>query len=184
MHRNSAKNHENRFENALERVVARFFCGLTPILSPFYLSVCLVDDSADNSFEGLGSGENEQNESRSRRRTPQGRQDDRAASAKRRPPSRLINLSRGQVAAGFGFLVLRDLAPTAFREVAGLMLRGLPVATGVAAGSGSFLKNLRQSGLSCALFLIMQTVTRSTSGMSELQSRNASPLQACCCSGV
>jgi len=42
----------------------------------------------------------------------------------------------------------------------------------------------RQPGLSRDLFLTMQTVTRSTSGISALHKRNASPLQACCCSAV
>ena len=79
-----------------------------------------------------------------------------------------------------GFLALRALA--GFRECAGAMLRGLPAATGVT--SGSDLKKTRQPGESWDLFLTMQAVTRSTSGMSELQRRNASSLQACCCSGV
>ncbi len=90
----------------------------------------------------------------------------------------------GQVAPGFaGFLGVRGLALTGFREFAGLMLSGLPAATGVAAASGS-LKNARHPGVSWDLFLIMQAVMRSTSGMSALQRRNASPLQACSCSGV
>jgi hypothetical protein len=80
------------------------------------------------------------------------------------------------------FLGLRGLELTGYREVAGLMLRGFPTAAGAA--SGSDLKNTLHPGLSCDLFLIMQTVTRSTSGISELQSRNASPEQACCCSAV
>jgi hypothetical protein len=91
-----------------------------------------------------------------------------------------------QLAAGFGFLALCDLALTGFRELAGRMLSGLPATTGVtaASGSGSGLKNARHCGLSCDLLRIMQTVTRSTSGISGPQSRNASPLQACCSSGV
>jgi hypothetical protein len=80
-------------------------------------------------------------------------------------------------------LDLRGLTLTGFREAAGLMLRGIPALTGVTAGSGS-LKKTRQPGVSWSLFLIMQAVTRSTSGMSELHSRNASSLQAACCSGV
>jgi hypothetical protein len=92
--------------------------------------------------------------------------------------------SRAQVAAGFaGFFGLRGLALTGFREDAGLMLSGLPAATGSTAGAGS-LKNTRQPGESCDLFRIMQTVTRSTSGISALQSRNASSLHACCSSCV
>jgi hypothetical protein len=94
----------------------------------------------------------------------------------------------GQVWPGFaGFLGLRGLALTGFREDAGLMLRGLPEATGVSAGapSGSDdLKYTRQPGVSCDLFLIMQAVTRSTSGMSAPQRRNASPLHACSSSWV
>src|SRR6266567_1281431 len=89
-----------------------------------------------------------------------------------------------QVAPGFaGFLGLRRLALTGFCELAGLMLSGLPAAAGVAADSDS-LKNARHPGVSWDLFLIMQAVMRSTSGMSALQSRNASALQACCCSSV
>jgi hypothetical protein len=92
--------------------------------------------------------------------------------------------SGDQLAAGFGFLALCDLALTGFRELAGRMLSGLPATTGVTAASGSGLKNARHCGLSCDLLRIMQTVTRSTSGISGPQSRNASPLQACCSSGV
>ena len=53
----------------------------------------------------------------------------------------------------------------------------------LAAGSRD-LKNTRQPGLSNALLRIMQTVMRSMFGISEPQTRNASPVQACCCSGV
>jgi hypothetical protein len=94
---------------------------------------------------------------------------------------------RDQVAAGFaGFLSLRGLGwvLTGFREGTGLMLSGLPDTTGVTAGSGSDLKYARQPGLSWDLFLTMQTVTRSTSGISALQRRNASPEHACSSSGV
>jgi hypothetical protein len=70
-----------------------------------------------------------------------------------------------------------------FREFSGLMLIGLPTLTAVASASGD-LKNSRQPGLSCDLFWIMQTVIRSTSGTNAPQSRIASPLQACSCSGV
>jgi hypothetical protein len=91
----------------------------------------------------------------------------------------------GQVAPGVaGFLGLRGLTLPGLRDAAGLMLSGLPAATGVTADSGSGLKNTRHPGESCDLFLIMQTVTRSTSGISAPQSRNASSLQACCSSGV
>src|SRR5437667_3287070 len=89
-----------------------------------------------------------------------------------------------QVAPGFaGFLGLRGLTLTGFCELAGPMLSGLPAAAGVAADSDS-LKNARHPGVSWDLFLIMQAVMRSTSGISALQRRNASPLQACCCSSV
>lgn len=65
------------------------------------------------------------------------------------------------------------------------MVRGLLARTDVAAaGSGSFLNTARQPGLSWDLFWIMQTVTASTFGIAELQRRNASPVQACSCSGV
>jgi len=88
-----------------------------------------------------------------------------------------------QVAPGLaGCFGLRGLTLPGLRDAAGLMLSGLPATTGVTADSG--LKNTRHPGESCDLFLIMQTVTRSTSGISALQSRNASSLQACCSSGV
>ena len=84
-----------------------------------------------------------------------------------------------------GFLALRGLAPTRFFAAAGLMVRGLPAFTDVASeGPGSFLNTARQPGLSWDLFWIMQTVTASTFGIAELQRRNASPVQACSCSGV
>ena len=89
-----------------------------------------------------------------------------------------------QVAAGLaGFLGFLGLALTGFRAFAGLMLSGLPALTGVACDDGSGRKCARQPGLSWAFFRIMQVVTRSTSGMSELHRRNASPVQACSCSG-
>jgi hypothetical protein len=53
-----------------------------------------------------------------------------------------------------------------------------------AAGSGSGLNCSRQAGESWDFLATMQAVTRLTSGISELQSRNASPVQACSCSGV
>jgi hypothetical protein len=89
-----------------------------------------------------------------------------------------------QVAPGFaGFLGLRGLALAGLCAFAGLMLSGLPAAACVTVDSGS-LKNARHPGVSWDLFLIMQTVTRPTSGISALQRRNASALQACCCSSV
>jgi hypothetical protein len=74
------------------------------------------------------------------------------------------------------------LVLTPFRALAGLMLSGFP-AGGVTVASFS-LKNARHPGVSWDLFLIMQAVMRATSGMSAPQRRNASPLQACSCSGV
>jgi hypothetical protein len=90
------------------------------------------------------------------------------------------NQRRGQSSSDLaGFLVFL----TGLLESSGLMLIGLPVLTGVAAASGS-RKKARQGGLSCDLFWIMQTVMRSTSGTNAPQTRIASPLQACSCSGV
>jgi hypothetical protein len=100
--------------------------------------------------------------------------------------------SRDQVAAGFlGFvdllvlalLLAPVLALTGLRDVAGLMPIGAP-AGAAAASSGPGLKYTRHSGESCDLFLTMQAVTRSTSGISGPQSRNASLLQAACSSWV
>jgi len=45
-------------------------------------------------------------------------------------------------------------------------------------------KKARHCGDNCDLLRIMQVLMRSTSGISELQSRNASGAQACCCSKV
>jgi len=93
---------------------------------------------------------------------------------------------RAQVEAGFfaGFLVLR-LALTDLRGVAGLIAIGLPAgATAARLGSGSGLNCARHGGESCDFLATMQAVTRSTSGISELQSRKASLVQACSCSGV
>src|SRR5438034_228471 len=91
-------------------------------------------------------------------------------------------LACDHVAPGFaGFFGLRGLALTGFCEPAGLMLSGPPAAAGVAVDSDS-LKCARHPGVSWDLFLIMQAVMRSTSGISAPQSRNASPLQACRCS--
>ena len=83
-----------------------------------------------------------------------------------------------------GFLALR-LALTDFRGVVGLIAIGLPAGAAVAwLGSGSGLNCARQGGESCDFLANMQAVTRSTSGISELQSRKASLVQACSCSGV
>ena len=89
---------------------------------------------------------------------------------------------RAQVSAGF-FFGLGALVLLLF--AAGLIAIGRPA--GVAAlssDSGPGLKNARQHGESWDLLRIMQAVTRSTSGISGPHRRNASPLQACCCSGV
>src|SRR3954470_17311115 len=111
---------------------------------------------------------------------------------------------RCQVAAGFaGFLGVRgllpaglavtdlvpcdlvpcDLAPTGFfRAATGLMVIGRPAGVATASlGSGPCLKNARQPGESWDFLAIMQAVTRSTLGISELQSLNASGVQACSC---
>jgi hypothetical protein len=73
---------------------------------------------------------------------------------------------------------------TGFRAVTGVMRTGLRAAvTGTTTGSGD-LKYTRQPGLSWDFLAIMQAVTRSTSGMASPQSRNASGVHACCCSGV
>jgi hypothetical protein len=63
----------------------------------------------------------------------------------------------------------------AFRDLAA----GLRAPTGVARAAGS-RKNCAQPGLNCVRFWIMQAVTRSTSGITALQSRKASPVQSCC----
>jgi hypothetical protein len=102
--------------------------------------------------------------------------------------AREIPKPRDQVASGFPcFLGLRALtlvlAPAGLRAVTGAMLSGWP-AGAAAASSGLGLKYTRQPGESCALFLTMQAVTRSTSGISGPQSRNASPLQAASSSWV
>jgi hypothetical protein len=90
-----------------------------------------------------------------------------------------------QLARFAGFLALRGLAPTALRGVVGRMTVGRPAGlAAVALGSGSDLNCARQTGESWDFLATMQAVTRSTSGISELQSRNASPVQACSCSGV
>ena len=57
-------------------------------------------------------------------------------------------------------------------------------AAAISSDSGPGLKNARQPGESWDLLRIIQAVTRSTSGISGPHRRNASPLQACCCSGV
>jgi hypothetical protein len=79
------------------------------------------------------------------------------------------NRSEAQVSAGLaGFLGF--FALTGLRAVAGLMLTGLPTGTAAASlGSGSGRKKARQPGERRDLLRIMQTVTRSTSGISAPQ---------------
>ena len=88
-------------------------------------------------------------------------------------------------AAGFAGFLLRGLALTALRGVAGRITIGRPADRAeTSSGSGPDLNCARQGGESCDLFLIMQAVMRSTSGMSALHRRNASLVQAFCCSAV
>lgn len=95
----------------------------------------------------------------------------------------MASLSR-QVPAGLaGFFDRFALALAGFLW-AGAMLTGLPTGLAAATGSGSGLKCARHPGDSRALFWIMHAVMRSTSGMKAPQSDIASPVQACCCSGV
>ena len=76
-------------------------------------------------------------------------------------------------------------ALTALRGVAGRMTVGRPTGLAAAAlGSGYGLNCDRQAGESWDFLATMQAVTRLISGISELHSRNASPVQACSCSGV
>jgi hypothetical protein len=63
--------------------------------------------------------------------------------------------------------------------VTGVMRTCRPRALGAAD-----LKYTRQPGLSSVLFAIMQAVMRSMFGNSDPHSRIASPLHACCSSGV
>ena len=79
-------------------------------------------------------------------------------------PTRIAQDCRYQVVAGFaGFFDLCDFLLTALVVVL---------------GCGSCRKNTRQPGESCGRFLTMQAVTRSTSGISGPQRRNASPWHA------
>ena len=81
--------------------------------------------------------------------------------------------------------LLADLALVAdLRGAAGLIAIGLPAGADVAwLGSGP-LNCARHGGESWDFLATMQAVTRSTLGISELQRRKASPVQACSCSGV
>ena len=91
---------------------------------------------------------------------------------------------RAQVAAGLaGFLGLRTLAAD-LRGVVGRIVIGLPAGADAASLGSGPLNCARQGGESWDFLATMQAVTRSTLGISELQSRNASLVQACSCSGV
>lgn len=103
-------------------------------------------------------------------------------------PEKLVSIIslRDQVApaARRAFFALFALASTGLRAMTGAMRTGRCVRTAGAATRSCALKNARQPGLSKALLRIMQAVMRSMFGISEPQTRNASPLHACCCSGV
>ena len=91
---------------------------------------------------------------------------------------------RAQVEAGFAdFLCLRGLAAD-LRGVTGLIAIGLPAGLDEASLGSGPLNCARQGGESCDFLATMQAVTRSTLGISELQRRKASLVQACSCSGV
>src|SRR6185295_591714 len=81
------------------------------------------------------------------------------------------------------FFVLAARAVTGFL-VAGRLLIGRSARPDDAAWRGSGPNWMRQGGESSALRRTMQAVTRSTSGISELQSRKASLVHACSCSAV
>ena len=109
----------------------------------------------------------------------------RACAARRQSVARrgLELALRAQVSAGFaGFLGLRALAVDL--RGTGLIASGLPAGAELAwLGSGP-LNCARQGGESWDFLASMQAVTRSTLGISELQRRKASLVQACSCSGV
>lgn len=80
-------------------------------------------------------------------------------------------------AAGFFFAVVEALF--------GAMLVGLLARREAASpGSGPRRKNTAHCGESCDFLWIMQAVMASTLGTNSPQSRIASGVQACCCSGV
>jgi hypothetical protein len=90
----------------------------------------------------------------------------------------------GLTLTGLGLTPTGFRAVTGFRALTGVMRTGLrAIVAGTATGSGE-RKYTRQPGLSSDFLAIMQAVTRSTSGMASPQSRNASGVHACCCSGV
>ena len=112
----------------------------------------------------------------------------RACAARRQSVARrgLEKARHTQVEAGFaGFLGagLRALA-TDLRGVVGLIVRGRPAGAAVARLGSGPRNCARQGGESCDFLAAMQAVTRSTLGISELQRRKASLVQACSCSGV
>ena len=88
---------------------------------------------------------------------------------------------RAQVEGRAGFLCLRALA---LCDAAGLMAIGRPAGPLAASRGSGPLNCARHGGESWDFLAIMQAVTRSTLGISELQRRKASPVQACSCSGV
>ena len=91
---------------------------------------------------------------------------------------------RAQVEAGLaGFLGLRTLAAD-LRGVAGRIVIGLPAGADAARLGSGPLNCARHPGESWDFLATMQAVTRSTLGISELQRRKASLVQACSCSGV
>ena len=84
---------------------------------------------------------------------------------------------RTQVDGLAGFLCLRVLAAD-LRGPVGLIAIGLPTGTDEASLGSGPLNCARQGGESWDFLATMQAVTRSTLGISELQSRNASLVQA------
>ena len=88
-----------------------------------------------------------------------------------------------QVAGLAGFLCLRSLAAD-LRGPAGLIAIGLPAGADAARLGSGPLNCARHPGESWDFLATMQAVTRSTLGISALQRRKASPVQACSCSGV
>ena len=87
-----------------------------------------------------------------------------------------------QVAGLAGFLCLRALAD--LRGAAGRIAIGLPAGAELARLGSGPLNCARHGGESWDFLATMQAVTRSTLGISALQRRKASPVQACSCSGV
>lgn len=91
---------------------------------------------------------------------------------------------RAQVEVRFaGFLGFLALAAD-LRGPVGLIVIGLPAGAEVASLGSGPLNCARHGGESWDFFATMQAVTRSTLGISELQRRKASLVQACSCSGV